>query len=265
MERLSSCYFCGAAPDQPLGTYHVSPETTADGTAITLCPTCHRKLDALLDEADTGTVRGSSDRDAAAHEQRQPDPNRNAETRSPTGRPAPGSGAAPADDGPTGADDQRTGDPHAPGDQSVSAGSGPSGGPSEDAGTAPSAGPSESAGPPDDPLPAHSDTASADTTPGAPPDAPQETPESGQGPTGGGEQTQPSDTAGGQEPSVSKQEYRKVLRLLQNRDEPVERGELESLAASAYGLTAAECAKIIGVAIEQGRVDQRGTELVLIE
>jgi hypothetical protein len=52
MDHLSSCYFCGAALDEPLGVYTVE---SADGEpSVTLCASCRHKLDRLLDENGIG-------------------------------------------------------------------------------------------------------------------------------------------------------------------------------------------------------------------
>ena len=52
MDHLSSCYFCGAALDEPLGAYTIEP---SDGArSVTLCVSCRHKLDRLLDETGIG-------------------------------------------------------------------------------------------------------------------------------------------------------------------------------------------------------------------
>jgi hypothetical protein len=52
MDSLSSCYFCGIALDEPLETYLLG--TGGAGASVTLCPTCHRKLETVLDTVDAG-------------------------------------------------------------------------------------------------------------------------------------------------------------------------------------------------------------------
>ena len=54
MDHLSSCYFCSSALDEPLGTYTVSG--TGGEIAVTLCSTCHRKLDLIFDTSGTVSV-----------------------------------------------------------------------------------------------------------------------------------------------------------------------------------------------------------------
>jgi hypothetical protein len=255
MERLSSCYFCGAPPDQPLATYRVADQLAASpaGRTVTLCPACHRKLDALLEETGTGALESdhpagqsnladdgqTTDRDDATLD-RDPratgrddatpdregssdtlDPDRNAGSRSSVDSRARSDADRTADDGPDISSENSNAGDQPRTDEQTGAG-GQSG---EEHRT----------------------------------DA-----ERAQGSDAGGDG--PGSAARGQrDPSVSKQEYRKVLRLLQNREERVERNELEELATSAYGLTPAECAKILDVAIERGHVEQRGTELVLLD
>lgn len=57
--------------------------------------------------------------------------------------------------------------------------------------------------------------------------------------------------------TISALEYNKVMRLLQNREFPVERAEIESIAASAYSLSEDECAQVIDLAVDRGLLDQR--------
>jgi len=73
MDRLSSCYFCGAALDESLAEYPVVPDSLRPATGtqktVVLCGTCRRKLDAVLDtvvgaveeRADAAVVEASSD------------------------------------------------------------------------------------------------------------------------------------------------------------------------------------------------------------
>ena len=59
MDHLSSCYFCSRALDEPLGTYTVSG--TGGEVAVTLCSTCHRKLDLIFDTTETVTIEAQDD------------------------------------------------------------------------------------------------------------------------------------------------------------------------------------------------------------
>jgi hypothetical protein len=76
MDRLSSCYFCGAALDATLEEHPVVPGALRPGTetqkTVVLCRTCQRKLDAVLDtvvdaaEANAGDVTTGAGSDGAA-------------------------------------------------------------------------------------------------------------------------------------------------------------------------------------------------------
>ena len=55
--------------------------------------------------------------------------------------------------------------------------------------------------------------------------------------------------------------YRKVVRLLRNREFPMGRSGFESLAANAYDLEQREVEAIVDYAIEQGELVQRGSDL----
>jgi predicted nucleic-acid-binding protein len=46
--------------------------------------------------------------------------------------------------------------------------------------------------------------------------------------------------------------YNRVVRLLQNREFPVERDEIEAVATNAYELSAAEFDAVIRVAVDRG-------------
>lgn len=50
--------------------------------------------------------------------------------------------------------------------------------------------------------------------------------------------------------------YPKVLRLLRTREFPIDRAEIETVAANAYGLSQTECAAVIDAAIERGRLEE---------
>jgi len=62
--------------------------------------------------------------------------------------------------------------------------------------------------------------------------------------------------------NLSPQTYNKVVRLLQNRDFPIERGEIEDVAVGAYDIDVEECSAVIDTAIEKGLVAQDGSQLV---
>jgi hypothetical protein len=63
-------------------------------------------------------------------------------------------------------------------------------------------------------------------------------------------------------PDVDPNTYNKVVRLLQNRDLPTPRSEIETIASSAYDIPTLETEAIIDTAIQRGLVAERGDELV---
>jgi hypothetical protein len=73
-----------------------------------------------------------------------------------------------------------------------------------------------------------------------------------------------SDTTGAADttPDVDPNTYNKVVRLLQNRDLPTPRSEIETIASSAYDIPTLETEAIIDTAIQRGLVAERGDELV---
>lgn len=217
MDTFSSCYFCGAALEDPLGSYRLG-ETT-----VVLCHPCHSRLETLLDAADatvetealedsaaveSGSTSGeSSSRDRSADEEPRPSIDR----ATPDPDTADAESAAPTGDDPAAAPDDETGNAAAddtdPGENAADPGS--------TAETAPASGSEASA-----------DDASADTD---------------------GDAT---------DVELSAREYRKVLRLLRNREFPIDREEIETVAANAYGLSRAECVAVIDAAIERGRLKE---------
>ena len=74
--------------------------------------------------------------------------------------------------------------------------------------------------------------------------------------------TDEEETAATARTSISALEYNKVMRLLQNREFPVGREEIETVAASAYDLSRAECAEVIDLAVDRGLVGEDGDRLV---
>ena len=73
-----------------------------------------------------------------------------------------------------------------------------------------------------------------------------------------------SGSAGGveSETSLTRLEYNRVMRLLQNREFPVGRAGFVNVAANAYEITPGECDKILDVAIDHGLIEERDGELV---
>ncbi|WP_161973175.1 hypothetical protein [Halostella litorea] len=58
---LSSCYFCGTAIEEPLSEYPVVPDALSpapdEQVTVVLCPSCHRKLSTVLDRVAAAADR----------------------------------------------------------------------------------------------------------------------------------------------------------------------------------------------------------------
>jgi hypothetical protein len=283
MDRLSSCYFCGTALDEPLQDYPlVAGDTGEHGAVVTLCPGCHHKLETVLDivvgEGEDLPALEDGDRVAL-------------EGESPAALTEPETGSGPD---PIALGDGKQGDTDgaAPTDAETGAGGGaepdvePLAVDSTDAesGTDADGRTDEAAGGPRDADP---DTPDADSaTSDAAREAADDDSDGADGtgspsPADGGNAATDStatdaatagDTAegasGGTDPdrevttTVSALEYNKVMRLLQNRAFPVDRAEIETVAASAYELSESECAAVIDLAVDRGLIAERDGQLV---
>jgi hypothetical protein len=252
MDRLSSCYFCGTALDEPLQDYPlVAGDTGEHGAVMTLCPGCHHKLETVLDvvvgesedvpaleDADRVALEGESPAALTEPEEDAPDPIALGDGKRDDSETT--SAASDADSA-----DEATGGPLA--DDTGGEGS-------TSAETATETGDGD--GPDDEPLAVGGVESGTDTD------------ESG----GGTDPTAAGDTAdgggGGTDPdrevttTVSALEYNKVMRLLQNREFPVDRTEIETIATSAYDLSASECGAVIDLAVDRGLVVERDGRLV---
>lgn len=62
--------------------------------------------------------------------------------------------------------------------------------------------------------------------------------------------------------NVDAKTYNKVVRLLKNRDLPIPRDEIETIASSAYDIPAHECEAIIDATVKRGLVAERNGNLV---
>ncbi|MEF8886635.1 MAG: hypothetical protein V5A30_02425 [Haloarculaceae archaeon] len=273
MDRLSSCYFCGTALDEPLQDYPlVAGDTGEHGAVVTLCPGCHHKLETVLDVVvgEGEDLPALEDADRVALEGESPA----ALTEPEEGEDAPdpialGDGKQDDSEGERGANDVDS----ASGADRM----GPGDGTDDDSSLS-------EAATADEP---NRDEAGEESpaTDGADPaiDTGPDTSGSGDGvepPTAGGEETtgrtDDATTAGdtaaegerGTDPerevtaTVSALEYNKVMRLLQNREFPVDRAEIETIATSAYDLSERECAAVIDLAVDRGLVVERDGQLV---
>jgi len=83
--------------------------------------------------------------------------------------------------------------------------------------------------------------------------------ERGDGESAEGEAEEADD---GQPPVLSTPAANKVIRLLQNREFPVEREEFQVVAANAYDIPRQDCADVLDALVEEGYVAERGGNLV---
>jgi hypothetical protein len=230
MEQFSSCYFCGDAVDASLDEYPVVPASVDPGAAtrrqIVLCASCKRKLDpvveAVVDAAGDATV--SLDRSNTDVREQET------------------AGTDPGDGGPG---DESDGDPAT----------------AADIGT--------TLGDDEDVLrPVGSD----DTTDEETDDGEERPDDQGDGrrytsgqraggrPTGDDEDGDGGDDRE-RETTLTRLENTSVMRLLQNREFPVDREEFVTVAASAYELSPSHCEKVVDLAVSHDLLDERDGEL----
>ncbi|MBO4249080.1 hypothetical protein IL252_14775 [Halomicrobium sp. IBSBa] len=276
MEQLSSCYFCGAALDAQIEPYQVVPAsldpTDDQQRAVSLCPSCRQKLahvvetvveasddgdataavddvpdldpeGALLDD-EPGTATGADDAvadgqptDASNDTKPEPEPTRE-------GRSDDGSESSQSDaDGQT----QRTGSSYSHNGTGDDHGADRRRDGETRTDRASDERRTESAERRDDARPRRdgrdaSDDAEADRT----------------------QQTHSAGDTGEEDdgPSLTALEYNKVMRLLQNREFPVERAEIHDIATSAYEISDREFDAIIDAAIKRGLIDEENGTLV---
>ena len=259
MAHLSSCYFCGTALDEPLQTYELPG---SDRTTVSLCPSCTKKLDVVFDSAGLSDLRvagtGSTEDKTNAGDE---------ESSSPAETTAPGDerehesedetdpfeaemvsldvekeateteeDVSAFDDG----DDSPVDENLLPEEDPLAADTGETG---EDA----------------DPASSREDdetvrTGNSETSRDGEKqrDTAERDSETNEGRTDDG--TQASQT-------ISALEYNRVMRMLQNREFPVDRAEIEFVAANAYDLAESECAQVIDVAVDRGLLIERDGQL----
>jgi hypothetical protein len=267
MAEFSSCYFCGAALDAPLDEYpvvpaelHPSPEQ--QGTVV-LCPTCREKLGAIV-----GEVVAAVETESSFEGPRTTDATLEAAAEGATESTDTGSATtydAPEGDDETALDEvteaEATTEPSDAADEDESPDA-PEEKPPERRTTA--AGETDA-----EPSPIFDDDSSDESDesdPYGPVFGDDETaPEIDEGPgDGSDEEPEPSPDEG--EPSATTADhatgasgpmpdartYNRVVRLLQNREFPVEREEIEAVATNAYELSAAEFDAVIRVAVDRG-------------
>ena len=238
---LSSCYFCGTAIEQPLSEYPIVPDALGpapgDQQTVVLCPACHRKLSTITDHV------------AAAVDDRQ---------RTLDEASAGGPGA-------DGRDTHESGAGEADGDGSAPSEPNAGDRPSIDESTAENLlemGTSQSGS-----ADRSADDEGIDVTDssGATGDGSDPTPESDEldpaentadpaaGVDGSG-----ANAGGIGEDGPPQATYNRVVRLLQNREFPVERDEIATVAMNAYEIPPEDFDAVIETAVDRGLLTEEG-------
>lgn len=226
---LRSCYFCGTV-DDALDTTAI-PGDADDPVQVTLCLDCRAKLERVL-EAVAGTAVDREGSEAgASHADDPPSDGPDGVVRASgdvtfDARPDAGGGD---DGGGGGAGGEATDDAEADGEPAGACDGEPPGeGDEKGEGTDP-----------DEPAAAEDDPARDRSAPA----------------DGGDLRGLDADDRG----KVGT--YRKALRLLRNREFPMERAAVVDLLGSAYDLGPAECDRLVEFAVEKGVLVEDGTEL----
>ncbi|MBV0901388.1 hypothetical protein [Haloarcula salina] len=241
MEQLSSCYFCGGALDASLAEYPIvpkslRPDAETQGTVV-LCSTCRQKLAAIVEPVVEAAKASDGERESAALDDSERGLADEPESESP-----PDDGIVdPASDG-------------------TLLGGANGGSPGTDA-DATAADPDAGTGTATDAT--ASDAAENDTESTAETATESETGDA----TVSGETDADSEaqSTADREPSLTKLEYNKVMRLLQNRELPVDRAEIREVAVNAYDIEPEQFDAVIDAAVERDLLGQSNGRLVEAE
>lgn len=276
METLSSCYFCGGAVDAAVEEYPlVRSDVVSDvdtGQRIDLCPSCRRKLTSVIEQVLEAAFDGSEPAVDALDAEHLQDIDADEELSATSVDTLAEDTDAATDATDTTAEEWGI-DPESPEaetegesveteteDEPGTAGLTPprteSGGQASetvdrsDGGTEEDT--PESADSREDATPESAD-AREDATPGSTGEAVSETPTTA---------SSESASDGAENHQYSKSEFNKIVRLLQNREFPVDIDELVVVSRSAYGIDEGTCHAVINALIERGVIADQGEELV---
>ena len=226
MDRLTSCYFCGDAFDASLSEYPVVPKELQppdESPTVVLCGDCRGKLGAVVEEVVSAAREGGS-------------------TES--------DGSAKQDDATAGG--QR--DAVAAGGDEPAGTAATNGTESADAADLFGEADGETATDADEwESPVTDDSAREETTATTASDdtsTDDSTREETKTATTASDDTS-TDDSGEENPTLTKLEYNKVMRLLKNRPFPVDRAEIREVATSAYEISPAEFDAVIEAAVER--------------
>lgn len=281
MEQLSSCYFCGAALDAQIEPYRVVPASLDpsddEQRAVSLCPACRQKLAQIVDTVVAAT--DAADATGAVDDVPELDP----EGGLLDDEPIDPAGTADENDAPAGssdAPDGASGEPapdreDGPDDTGASRNqtiertrSSQTQGASEQSRGNERRQRNDRSGQAGDPL----DSGSRDANGTEQRQSGREDRQYSSGQRAGQRddddrthQSHGDDGAADADddgPSLTALEYNKVMRLLQNREFPVERAEIHEVATSAYDISDREFDAIIDAAIQRGLIDEENGQLV---
>lgn len=274
MAHLTSCYFCSAALDSPLQSYELpgGDETTT----VSLCPPCEEKLETVLDAVGVDQLQLDSSESAVeprAEEDNTIDGDTPTDEETPPSRDATPAekdvatdekerlGETVIEDGDIiVADEEVDVDVDEEGDVTADAGDSETDESDEDASDSPFSG--RELLPDDDPLASDSTSSTdgdvdsdSDTERSEPAETDAEEAEVGEASTGTGDEDASDDDA--TERTITARDYNKVIRLLRNREFPVDREEFETIASSAYNLRPSQCAQVLDLAIDKDLLEER--------
>jgi hypothetical protein len=272
MSELSSCYFCGTALDAPVERYPLTPPTVdADtGRSVALCPTCRRKLVKVLEvvagefgavseaaETDAAATAGTADSDPSATPEAGADDDATAgevdQADAATGDAATEASADEGEAVATESGDDEDAEESATDDGSarVEAAEGGQAGDAvgesaETPGTDTDEAPGQAAG---------DGGAAVGEDPAAEPTVEESTDSD---PT-----AEESASSGGGKPDLlSTPAAQQVIKLLQNREFPLDREEFEVVASNAYDIPMRDCQDVIDTLVAEGYVAEDGDQLV---
>ncbi|WP_135663577.1 hypothetical protein [Halorhabdus rudnickae] len=261
MDRLASCYFCGVAVEAPLEEYPVVPRdlrpSVEDQSTVVLCPECRRKLSTIVERvvAATSDPAQTALGDSATGTAGGPDTQSGSEE-------APEATVERFDDERPNLVDFETS--HERDEEMIAREADPN--EERDAETTgeewtDTPGGEHGADQPEtDPTAETGDEQSGLDQSGQRESA-----------AGGGQtSSQPERAANGADDggtdstadrNFSTADYNKIVRLLQNREFPVEAGEITTVAGSAYGIGHREADAVLDALVERGILERDGNQL----
>ncbi|MFB6083485.1 MAG: hypothetical protein ABEJ94_04490 [Halorientalis sp.] len=252
MTEFASCYFCGTALDAQIDPYPVVPEDAGaeERPTVDLCPVCRRKLSKVLDVAlsaaegaEVTATPLASGPDPAPLESDHEDPT--ADLDGEAGSEGPAYAVEPG--GEATAVEESEGERSEPSAESSGEGGEPRD--SEGERSEPAAEADEAAASAERKVEADAATATDS--------AATENDETDSA------ATENDGTGGAAQPSIlSTPAAQKLVKLLQNREFPVDREEIEVVASNAYGIPAQDCEDVIDALVSEGYVDERKGQLV---